>query len=153
MLENGKLLYYKFNCWYFLPLTNPDLLSSTVTYVLVWFFFFPFSHFKMSNSLFSIRVLILLLKRPPCSIIPPDQFGPFCMRMFSFFLPYKMSLFLFHFPLYVICGAFNYIPWVYFERCWFGLKKKNQATWQFQFLFLMWDFVYLLDTYLLYQAS
>lgn len=126
MGKNGKLLYYKFNCWYFLPLTNLDLPSNSVTYVLVYFIC-PFSQFKMSYSLFSIRVLILLLKRTFCSIIPPDQFRPFCMRILPFFLPHKMPLFLFHFPLYVIFGAFNYITRVYFERCWFALKKKKKV--------------------------
>lgn len=82
----------------------------------------------MSYSLFSIRVLILLLKRTLCSIILPDQFRTFCMRIFSFFLPHKMSLFLFHFPLYVTCGAFNYIPRVYFERCWFAFKQTNKKV-------------------------
>lgn len=121
---------------------------------MFWLVFFcPLSHFKMSYSLFSIRVLILLLKRTLYSIILPDQFRPFCMRIFSFSYHTK-CLFLFHFPLYVICGAFNYIPRVYFERCWFAFKQtKKSGHLTISISFLMWEFAYLLDTYLLYQTS
>lgn len=120
----------KFSGWYFLPLTTHNLFSDIVTYVLVYLFCPIFFTLKWAiGFFFSIRILILLLKRSLYSIIPADRFRPFCMRnfsLFSFFLNHTKCLFLFHFAPFVIYRAFNYIPRVCFERCWFALKKKKK---------------------------
>ena len=58
--RNEKSFCYKFNYWYFVSLTSPNLFSNTVTHILV---FHQFSHFTWETIFFYIWVLILLLKR------------------------------------------------------------------------------------------